>query len=356
MRAVSIAGRPIAMGQVPYVIAEAGVNHNGDPALALRLVDAAASGGADAVKFQTFDPDVLALAGAETAGYQRRQTGAASQLDMLRALALPRDALEAAARRADALGIAFLSTPFDVASVRLLAELGVPAYKVGSGDLTNPILLRAVAADGRPVLLSTGMGTLAEVDAAVELLRSAGDPPLVVLQCTTAYPAAIEDANLRTIGVLAERYATPVGLSDHTLGITAAVAATALGAAVIEKHLTLDRSLPGPDHAASLEPDELRGLVDAVRDAHAALGDGEKRPAASEEEMRRVARRSLVVRHALRAGVRLAAGDLDARRPGSGIPAMRFDDVVGRVLRRDVAADALLDPADLDPPLTEPYG
>ena len=353
MPAVSIAGRRIGAGQPPYVMAEVGVNHNGDPELALRLVEAAAAGGADAVKFQTFEPDALALAGAETADYQRTQTGSASQLEMLRRLALPADALRAAARRANELGITFLSTPFDIASVELLSELGVPAYKIGSGDLTNPLLLRAVAAKGRPVLLSTGMATLDEIDAAVAVVRAAGNPPLVVLQCTSAYPAPIEDLNLRAIPVLAERYATPAGLSDHSVGITAAVAATALGAAVIEKHITLDRSLPGPDHAASLEPAELRQLVDAVRDAYAALGDGQKAPMASEEETRRVARRSLVVRHTLRAGTRLAPDDLDARRPGTGISAMRLDDVVGRVLRRDVAADTLLDPADLDPPLAE---
>jgi N,N'-diacetyllegionaminate synthase len=350
MPVVTIAGRRIGTGEPPYVIAEAGVNHNGDPELALRLVEAAATAGAEAVKFQTFDPEALALEGAETAGYQRRETGSVSQLEMLRKLALPADALRAAARRAADVGITFLSTPFDIASVELLVELGVPALKIGSGDLTNPFLLRAIAAKGRPVLLSTGMATLTEIDDAVALLRAAGDPPLVVLQCTSAYPAPIADANLRVIPMLADRYATPVGLSDHSLGITAAIAATALGAAVIEKHLTLDRSLPGPDHAASLEPDELRRLVEAVRDAYAALGDGEKVPTPSEAETRRLARRSLVARQALTKGTRLASEDLDARRPGTGISAMRLDEVIGRVLRRDVAADALLDETDLGPP------
>lgn len=333
------------------VIAEAGVNHNGEPERALRLVEIAAASGADAVKFQTFDPDALVVSGAETADYQRQRTGQASQRELLRALVLPPHAVRAAAQRAGELGITFLSTPFDVASVEALAQIGVPAYKVGSGDLTNPFLLRAVAARGLPVLLSTGMGTLDEIDAALGVLRAAGHPPLALLHCTSAYPAPIDEANLQAIPALARRFGVPVGLSDHTAGIVAPVAATALGAAVIEKHVTLDRTLPGPDHAASLEPDELRAMVDAVRAAYLALGDGVKRPMPSEADTRRAARRSLVSRRALAAGTRIAAGDLDARRPGTGISAMRLDQVVGRSLRRDVAADTLLDPADLEPPL-----
>jgi N-acetylneuraminate synthase/N,N'-diacetyllegionaminate synthase len=229
--------------------------------------------------------------------------------------------------------------------------MGVPAYKIGSGDLTNPFLLRAIAARAKPVLLSTGMATLDEIDASLAVLRAAGDPPVALLHCTSAYPAPIEEANLAAIPALAERYAVPIGLSDHTPGITAPVAATALGASIIEKHVTLDRTLPGPDHAASLEPEELRAMIEAVRAAHRALGDGLKRPMPSEAATRNAARRSLVTRRALAAGTRLSAGDLDARRPGTGIPAMRLDEAVGRTVRRDLDAQTMLDPADLDPPL-----
>jgi N,N'-diacetyllegionaminate synthase len=349
---IEIAGRRIGGDRPPFVIAEAGVNHNGDPARALALVDAAAAAGADAVKFQTFSADALATADAPQAGYQRSRAAATSQREMLRALELPVEGLRAARDRASERRIAFLSTPFDLASVRLLAELGVPAFKVGSGDLTNLILLRAVAAHGLPMLVSTGMATLHEVEAAVSALRAAGDPPLVLLQCTSAYPASAGDANLRAMNVLRERFGVPVGYSDHTLGIATATAAAALGAAVIEKHLTVDRTLPGPDHAASLEPAEFERLVLAVAEAHAALGDGVKVPRPDEEDARLVARRSLVTTRAISAGSIFSSDDLDAMRPATGISPLEVDDVIGRAALTDLPAGKLLQPEDLDPPLS----
>ena len=352
-RRVELAGRGIGGGEPPFVIAEAGVNHNGSPELALRLVEAAAGAGADAVKFQTFSADAVAVADAPQAAYQREGAQAASQVDTLRRLELPADALRACASRAAELGIIFLSTPFDVASARLLVDLGVPAFKVGSGDLTNLVLLRAVAAHGLPVLLSTGMGTLDEVDAAVADLHAHGDPALVLLHCTSAYPAATDDANLRAMATLRDRFHVPVGYSDHTPGAAVAVAAAALGAAVVEKHLTLDRGLPGPDHAASLDPDAFAAMVAGVRDAHAALGDGAKQPRAAEADVRRVARRSLVATRAVREGERLAAADLDAMRPEGGVSPLRLDEVIGRRAARDLAPYRLLRPADLDPPLED---
>jgi N,N'-diacetyllegionaminate synthase len=348
---VEIGGRGIGDGAPPFLIAEAGVNHNGSPETALRLVEAAAVAGADAVKFQTFSAEALATARAPLAEYQRQRSASGSQLEMLRALELPREALRAARDRAVELGITFLSTPFDLPSVQLLADLGVPAYKVGSGDLTNLILLRAVAERGRPLIVSTGMATLAEVEAAVAAVRAAGDPPLILLHCTSAYPAAAADANLRAMATLRERFGVPVGYSDHTLGVATAIAAVALGAAVVEKHLTLDRSLPGPDHAASLEPPEFTEMAAALRETFAALGDGRKQPRRGEADTTFVARRSLVAARAVKAGAPIAAGDIDARRPAGGISPMRLDEVVGRRAARDLVPGALLDANDLDPPL-----
>jgi len=336
----------------PYLVAEAGVNHNGDLELALALVDAAADAGADAVKFQTFHADELASDDAPVAGYQRRAGGGESQREMLRSLELPGEAFAALAERARERDIEFLSTPFDLASVELLAGLGVRAMKVGSGDLTNLVLLHAIAGHRVPVILSTGMATLEEIDAAIAALTGWGVDALAILQCTSAYPAPIEDVNLRAIPLLRDRYGVPVGFSDHTLGINAAIAAAGLGAAIVEKHMTLDRSMPGPDHAASLEPGEMRQLANALAEVARALGDGRKEPRASEEDVRRVARRSLVARRRLEAGSVVKEGDLDARRPADGISPLRLTEVIGRRLRTPLEAGARLAPGDLDPPLS----
>jgi N,N'-diacetyllegionaminate synthase len=348
---IELAGRTIGAGEPPFVVAEAGVNHNGQPELALALVDAAADAGAEAVKFQTFTAHALASAQAPQAAYQRERASAASQVEMLRGLELSTDGLRAARDRARELGLVFLSTPFDLGALRLLVTLQVKAFKIGSGDLTNVVLLRAVAGHGLPILLSTGMATLAEVDTAVDIVRRGGDPPLVVLQCTSAYPAAAADANLLVMEQLRQRYGVPIGFSDHTLGIGASIAAAALGAAVIEKHLTLDRTLPGPDHAASLPPAEFAALVSGVRDAHAALGDGSKVPTAGETEMRLIVRRSLVANRPLVAGQIITEGDLDAMRPATGISPLRLDEVVGRRAARDLPERVPLMPDDLDPAL-----
>lgn len=352
MSTFSIAGRPVGPHEPPYLIAEAGVNHNGDPAIALELVDAAADAGADAVKFQTFSAEALATAAAPQALYQRERAAAASQREMLRALELPPDALSAAFARARKRGMVAFSTPFDLASVDLLIRLGVPCLKVGSGDLTNIFLLRAVASSGKPILLSTGMATTEEVDAAVEAIKGSGDPPLAILHCLSAYPAPAKEANLRAIPTLRARYDLEVGFSDHTTGSTAGVVAVALGAVIIEKHLTLDRRLPGPDHAASMEPAEFADLAGQLRQAHVLLGDGSKRPQSSEADTRRVARRSLVLSRAAAAGTILTLRHLDAKRPAGGISPLRLDEVVGRRLASDLPADAQLRPQDLEPPLS----
>jgi N-acetylneuraminate synthase/N,N'-diacetyllegionaminate synthase len=345
---LEIAEHAIGNGRPPFVIAEAGVNHNGSVDLAVELVHAAAQAHADAVKFQTFDPESVILPNAPQAAYQRKAAGAESQLEMVRRLQLPRDAWGTIRDAAEAAGIVFLSTPFDVDSVRLLADLHVPAFKVGSGDLTNLILLRAVASYGRPILLSTGMATLGEVEAAVADLRRHGDPPLVLLQCTSAYPAAPADANLQAMATLARRFRVPVGYSDHTLGIATATAAAALGAAVVEKHLTLDRNIAGPDHQASLVPDEFGSMVNAIREAHLARGDGVKEPRATEDDVRRVARRSLVISRTVSAGAALTADDLTAMRPETGITPLRLDEIIGRRAARDLDGGMVLDESDLE--------
>ena len=347
----SIGGRFISVGHPPYVIAEAGVNHNGSPDLALRLVDAAADAGADAVKFQTFSADALAVPDASQAIYQRERAKAASQVEMLRALELSKRGLEACFVRARQRGLTLLSTPFDSAAVLLLRALGVPAFKVASGDLTNLVLLRAVAAQRLPMLVSTGMATMDEVAAAVADIASHGNPPLALLHCTSAYPATPEEANLRAIVTLRDRFRLPIGYSDHTLGITVATAAASLGAVLIEKHITLDKSMDGPDHMASLEPEEFRAMVRSVHDAHMALGDGVKVPRPSEDDTRLVSRRSLVLSRPLAAGEVIRETDLDAMRPASGISPLLLDKVVGRHTARNLRARVTLHQEDLDPPL-----
>jgi N,N'-diacetyllegionaminate synthase len=337
-----VCGRPLGEGRA-FLIAEAGVNHNGDLDLARRLVDAAAEAGADAVKFQTFRTAALVSGAAPKARYQVETTGGGeSQRAMLARLELSAEAHAALRDHTTRRGLVFFSTPFDEASADLLARLGVELLKIPSGEVTNLPLLRHVAAKGLPVLLSTGMCTLEEVAVAVEAIRAAGDPPLAILHCVSAYPAPVEDTNLRAMETLHARFGVPVGLSDHTLGIEIALAAVARGAAVLEKHLTLDRTLPGPDHRASLEPADFGALVRSVRAIESALGDGAKRPMPSELDTRSVARRSLVAARPLPAGHQLTRDDIAIKRPGTGIPPADFERALGHVLTRAVAADDVL--------------
>ncbi|ANK82354.1 MAG: hypothetical protein TEF_17315 [Rhizobiales bacterium NRL2] len=330
------------------VIAEAGVNHNGDPELALELVRAAARAGADAVKFQTFDPDALVAADAATAAYQKRATGIDDQREMLRRLALPAAALAALYDCCGELGIEFLSTPFDAGSAETLAELGVDRFKIGSGDVTNLPLLRQVAAYGRPVILSTGMADLAEIDEAVAALAPVRDR-LTILHCVSAYPTPVEQANLRAITTLRERYGGAVGYSDHTLGAAAALAAVALGAVAIEKHLTLDRTMAGPDHAASLEPDDFAAMAAGIREVAQALGSGEKIPQPDELETRAVARRGLKLKRDLPAGHVLTPGDIAVLRPETGLHPRHLDELAGRRLKAAGRAGAPIEWNDLQP-------
>jgi N-acetylneuraminate synthase/N,N'-diacetyllegionaminate synthase len=346
---VRIADRSVGGPNPCFVIAEVGVNHNGDVGLAARLIDAAADAGADAVKFQTFHAEGVAAPEAPKAPYQLRTTDAGeSQLEMLRGLELDWDAHVALKERAEKRGLVFLSTPFDLPSVRLLDRLGVAAMKVASPDVTNLPLLEEIGHCGRPVILSTGLAYLAEVEAAVAALRAAGATEIVVLHCVSEYPAPPEGVNLRAMATMREGLRLPVGYSDHTEGSEIALAAVSLGAAAIEKHLTLDRSLPGPDHRSSLEPEELVALVRAVRRVESSFGDGIKAPTAAERQNAPVVRRSLAAADDLPAGVVIERGMLTALRPGTGISPSRVDDVVGRRLRRPVARYELLEADDLE--------
>lgn len=325
------------------VIAEAGVNHNGQVDLAHRLVDAAADAGADAVKFQTFRAEGVATEEAPKAEYQRHTTGpSGNQRAMLRQLELSEEYYPALIAHCKERGIIFLSTPHDWEAIQVLDRYDVPAYKVGSGDLTNLPFLRCIARTGRPIILSTGMGTLGEVEEAVEAVRSQGNDRLILLHCVTSYPARIEDCNLRAMLTLERAFGVPVGYSDHTAGIEAALAAVALGARVIEKHFTLDRSLPGPDHQASLEPQGLRSLIQGIRQVERALGDGVKRPAPAEREIAPAARKSIVAARDIPAGATITEDMLTTKRPGSGIAPRHWDDLIGRRARVAIPRDSLL--------------
>ncbi len=341
---VRIGARLVGPGQPCFIIAEAGVNHNGSLDLALKLIDAAVEAGADAVKFQTFRADRLVTKDAPKADYQKVGTPSSeSQFDMLRALELSEDAHRALKARSEARGILFLSTPFDRQSADLLSALGVSAYKLPSGEITNLPLLSHVAAKGKPIILSTGMASLPEVNDAVGTLRAAGCDDMILLHCVSNYPASPADVNLRAMATMRDAFGLPVGYSDHTPGDEVSLAAVALGACVIEKHFTLDRNLPGPDHKASLEPHELEALVGRLRNVEASLGDGRKEPAPAEAATAAVARKSLVAARPIPAGTPISLDMLDAKRPGTGIPPSRSGEVAGRTAKVDIAEDAVLD-------------
>jgi N,N'-diacetyllegionaminate synthase len=347
-RQVTIGGRKIAHGQPAFVIAEAGVNHNGEVALARQLIDAAIEAGADAVKFQSFVAERVISPSAPKAEYQLATTDREeSQLEMARKLELSADEQRMLHQHCDERGIQFLSTPFDRGSADLLFELGVEAFKISSGDVTNVPFLQYVARYQRPMILSTGMSYLQEVEQALAAMRETGNDQIILLHCVSSYPAPAAETNLRAMQTMASEFGVPVGLSDHTLGITVALAAAALGATVVEKHLTLDKRMSGPDHAASLEPQEFKSMVDGIRVVESSLGNGIKEPVAAEADTRRVARRSLVLARNLSQGTLLEPEMLDEMRPGTGIPPACISEVVGRTLKRDLAAGQLLSWSDL---------
>jgi N,N'-diacetyllegionaminate synthase len=334
-----IGKRSIGIGQPCWVIAEAGVNHNGDITIAHKLIDAAYQSGADAVKFQTYRADKLVSPSADKAGYQKdREAPEETQLEMLKRLALTDQDFIELKSHCDSLGIEFLSSPFDEESVEFLASLGIKAFKVPSGEITNLPLLRLISSKRTPVILSTGMSWLGEIEAALQAVRSEYPCQVAILHCVSSYPAPIEDTNLRAMQTLSRAFGLPVGFSDHSLGIEISLAAATLGAVIIEKHLTLDRTLKGPDHAASLLPEELKRLTEGIRTIEKALGNGMKRPMPSEAELRHLARKSVAAASDIDAGAEITAQDIAILRPAIGIEPMLRDRVIGRRTRDKILA------------------
>lgn len=327
-----------------FIIAEAGVNHNGDVGIAKKLVDEAVLAGADAVKFQTFKAENLVCKNAGKAEYQLETTNKTeSQFDMLKRLELTPEMhiqlIEYCRKR----NIMFLSTPFDIDSLHYLVVCGVDIIKIPSGEITNYPLLREVGKTGKKVILSSGMSTLEETESAVKILTENGCGEITVLHCNTEYPTPYQDVNLKAMLTLKERLGVRVGYSDHTLGIEIPIAAVALGAEMIEKHFTLDKNMEGPDHKASLEPGELQAMVKAIRNIESALGNGEKKPSESEKKNIDIARKSIVARCDIRKGETYTEENLTTKRPGKGISPMRWNEIIGQKAIRNFSADELIE-------------
>ena len=329
-----------------FIIAEVGVNHNADLGLAFKLIDVAISAGVDAVKFQAAIPDLVVTSYARKADYQKETSGSGeSQLEMIRRIHFPLEVCELIKAYCDEKNIIFLSTAFDLVSLAYLENIGLPYHKVPSGEITNLPYLRQMASYVKPVILSTGMATLGEIEAAIEVFEQAGlsRTNISVLHCTTEYPTPMAEVNLRAMQSIQAALGVAVGYSDHTKGIEVATAAVAMGATVIEKHFTLDRNLPGPDHQASLEPAELKAMVSAIRNIEVALGDGIKRLTPSETRNKPIARKSLVASQVIQAGEVFTMQNVTTKRPGTGISPMRWDEVIGHVAPRNFDADELIE-------------
>jgi N,N'-diacetyllegionaminate synthase len=328
-----------------FIIAEVGVNHNGSLELAKQLVDVAKDCGADAVKFQTFKAATLVTKAAKQAEYQTANTGKQeSQFDMLKRLELSEDAHHELVAHCQKQQIEFMSTPFDLESIQFLNGLGVERFKIPSGEITNYPYLKMVGAYNKEIVLSTGMATLSDIEAALNLLMASGTDKqkITILHATTDYPTHVQDVNLTAMQTIAQAFKVKVGYSDHTLGIEVPTAAVALGASIIEKHFTLDKKLPGPDHKASLEPDELKAMVQAIRNIEIALGDGIKRPSASEAKNIPIARKSIVAATDIKQGEVFSEQNLTVKRPGLGISPMRWNEIIGQVAQKDYQADELI--------------
>jgi N,N'-diacetyllegionaminate synthase len=328
-----------------FVIAEVGVNHNGSLALAKKLVDVAVDAGADAVKFQTFKADKLVSKVAQKAEYQKQTTSSdESQYEMIKKLELNEQAHLELIDYCNKKQIMFLSTPFDHDSIDFLNDLGMPIFKIPSGEITNLPYLRHIGRLGKEVIMSTGMADLGEVKDALDVLVQYGVPKakLTVLHATTEYPCPIEDVNLRAMETMRAAFGVKVGYSDHTQGIEVTIAAVAMGASVIEKHFTLNREMEGPDHKASLEPDELKAMVRGIRRVSQALGDGAKKPSNSEAKNMDIARKSIVASRLIKLGETFSIDNLTIKRPGSGISPMRWDEVIGQVAQKDYQSDDLI--------------
>ncbi|MDE7446821.1 MAG: N-acetylneuraminate synthase [Lachnospiraceae bacterium] len=328
------------------IIAEAGVNYNGDIVLAKKMVDVAADAGADIVKFQTGIPENVISKYAQKADYQKINTedeaGEESQLEMARKLMLPWEVYPELISYCKEKGIRFLSTPFDIPSATFLHELGMKVWKIPSGEITNLPLLRHIAGYGEPIILSTGMSTMDEIEDALSILKNGGAGVITLLQCNTDYPTAYEDANIRAMSAIRERFGVEVGYSDHTMGIEVPIAAVALGASVIEKHFTLDRNMEGPDQIASIEPAELKMMVQTIRNVEKALGTGIKEPSQAEKKNIDIARKSIVAARSIKCGEVYTENNLTCKRPGNGISPMEWDEMIGQKANRDYEEDELI--------------
>ena len=327
-----------------FVIAEAGVNHNGDINIAKKLVDVAVEAKVDAVKFQTFRAESLVCKNAQKAEYQMETTDKKeTQFDMLKKLELTLDMHKELIEYCKQKKVTFLSTPFDLESIDLLEQLGMEVYKIPSGEITNLPYLRKIGKLGKKVILSTGMSTIQEVQDAVKVLKDSGSEDISVLHCNTQYPTPMEDVNLNVMQTMREALKVPVGYSDHTQGIEVPIAATALGATVIEKHFTLDRNMEGPDHKASLEPEELKQMVQAIRNVEKALGKKEKIPTASEKDNIPIVRKSIVAKIPIKKGENFCESNITTKRPGTGLSPMLWDKVIGQKANRDFQADEMIE-------------
>lgn len=327
-----------------FVIAEAGVNHNGDISLAKQLVDVAVAAGADAVKFQTFKAEKLVCKNAEKADYQKETTNQAeSQLEMLKKLELTEEMHNQLIDYCKEKGILFLSTPFDVDSVDYLIELGIEIIKISSGEITNYPYLRKIAQTGKKVILSTGMSSLEEVREAVAVLEEYGNKDVAVLHCNTEYPTPFEDVNLKAMLTMRDELGIEVGYSDHTPGIEIPIAAVAMGAQIIEKHFTLDKTMDGPDHKASLEPHELKAMISAIRNVESALGTGVKKPSNSEQRNIGIVRKSIAAKNEIKKGEVFSEENLVTKRPGTGVSPMKWNEIIGTVADKDYKEDDLIE-------------
>lgn len=327
-----------------FIIAEAGVNHNGNIELARKMVDAAAAAGADAIKFQTFKAEKLVCRDAKKALYQMKTTKKEeSQFEMLRKLELDQEAHRELIDYCKEKKLLFLSTPYDLESANMLLKIGMQIFKIPSGEITNLPYLRGIAALHKRVILSTGMSSMEEVTEAVRILKENGALSIDVLHCNTEYPTPMENVNLRSMLTMKRQLGISVGYSDHTQGIEVAIAATALGAEIIEKHFTLDRNMEGPDHKASLEPEELKSMVSAIRNIEKALGNGDKIPSCSELKNREAARKSIVAKKTISKGDFLTTENITVKRPGNGISPMKWDEVIGQKSNRDYKMDEMIE-------------
>lgn len=332
----------LTKGRACFIIAEAGVNHNGDIDIAKKLIDAAASAGADAVKFQSFKTENLVTKDAPKAEYQKEATGSGNQYEMLKKLELSYEDHIILKKYCDEKGILFISTPFDFESVDLLEKLNIPLYKISSGDLTNIPLLRYIAKLNKPMIVSTGMANLGEVEVAIGEIKNIGNDKISLLHCTSNYPTKYEDVNLNAMITLKNAFKLPVGYSDHTEGIEVSIAAVAMVAQIIEKHFTLDKDMEGPDHKASLNPEELRKMVASIRNIEKAFGDGIKKCSKSEENTKKVARKSIVSKVNIAKGETISYENIAFKRPGNGLNPILVDEIIGMVAIEDIEAEEFI--------------